>query len=296
MKFLLISKKSYNFISKALAIAGILALFLLAAGLKSIEFQPGQYLITQGGSPIIFPMGKQNEVPGLASLCLSGILVMFPLAAILIIFSAEARRLFRKYAKALILWFGFLFCVRFFVILLRDDRVILEMSGRTTSLPQGFSPPSSIGTETGTVPIYTPPDLPNWQGYLLGFIFVVAIGWIAFYIWERYRSPKNELGEISRNTLKDLYEGRQWEDAVIQCYAQMNELVSRGKGLTREASLTPAEFAQELEIAGLPSEPISRLTHLFELARYSDRSSQTSEAQAAISCITEITQALKIVE
>ena len=57
--------------------------------------------------------------------------------------------------------------------------------------------------------------------------------------------------------------------------------------------MTPAEFAHHLINAGMPAEPIDRLTRLFEKARYSPRSSHTNEAEEAANCLTEILYAME---
>ena len=55
--------------------------------------------------------------------------------------------------------------------------------------------------------------------------------------------------------------------------------------------MTAAEFARHLEAAGLPSESVQRLTHLFESARYGANRSSRSDADDAVACLSAIVAA-----
>jgi hypothetical protein len=60
------------------------------------------------------------------------------------------------------------------------------------------------------------------------------------------------------------------------------------RGLYREYAMTPAEFAVRLQSAGLPPEPVNRLTRLFESVRYGARISAQRDVDEAIACLTSI--------
>jgi hypothetical protein len=92
--------------------------------------------------------------------------------------------------------------------------------------------------------------------------------------------------------LKDLSAGRDWDDTVIRCYARMSEAVDQERGLHRQQAMTPQEFASRLEQAGLPSEPVRRLTRLFEKARYGGRKSSREDVNEAVTCLTAILHAV----
>jgi crotonobetainyl-CoA:carnitine CoA-transferase CaiB-like acyl-CoA transferase len=76
----------------------------------------------------------------------------------------------------------------------------------------------------------------------------------------------------------------------------MNVVVSHQRQLNREEFMTPGEFARRLEEAGLPTEPVRKLTELFERARYSSRASQNGDAADATQCLAAITLALDVTE
>lgn len=104
----------------------------------------------------------------------------------------------------------------------------------------------------------------------------------------RPASPLRELADITRTTLDDLSAGKDWEDAVVRCYAQMNTVVGIRPGLRRQQAMTTSEFAVRLEQAGLPGEPVRRLTRLFEAVRYGSRKSRPEEAHEAVNYLTAI--------
>jgi hypothetical protein len=78
---------------------------------------------------------------------------------------------------------------------------------------------------------------------------------------------------------------------VIQSYVRMSEVVGARRGLYRPEAMTPREFAERLERAGLPAEGVRRLTQLFESVRYGARKSGPSDVGEAVACLHSILQA-----
>ena len=68
----------------------------------------------------------------------------------------------------------------------------------------------------------------------------------------------------------------------------MSRVVDVRRGLSRGHAMTASEFAARLEKAGLPREPVYRLTHLFESVRYGARTSAQGDVDEAIACLTSI--------
>jgi Domain of unknown function (DUF4129) len=60
----------------------------------------------------------------------------------------------------------------------------------------------------------------------------------------------------------------------------------------RHQAMTPREFAVRLEQIGLPARSVSRLTRLFEQARYGSHQSTPGQVQEATDCLAEITRAV----
>ena len=149
------------------------------------------------------------------------------------------------------------------------------------------------------VPIepFTPPEFPAWATYLISIGVILALLFLTRRLlrwWEHFSRPRrqsdslDELGAIARSSLDDLEAGRDWDDVIVGCYSRMSETVSRKRGLFRTQAMTPAEFARRLERAGLPGDPVRRLTRLFEAVRYGGRASSQKDINEAVSCLTAI--------
>jgi hypothetical protein len=145
---------------------------------------------------------------------------------------------------------------------------------------------------------FHPPEITSWTTYLisLGLILVLlSLTWIGYRWWARQRLRRvfmlDEIGAIARSSLEDLASGREWGDVVIQSYVRMSEVVGARRGLYRPEAMTPREFAERLEHAGLPAEGVRRLTQLFESVRYGARKSGPSDVGEAVACLHSILQA-----
>jgi hypothetical protein len=120
----------------------------------------------------------------------------------------------------------------------------------------------------------------------------IALLWVVNRWWQKRKllahQPLKEIADIARLSLKDLESGEDSRDAIIQCYDRMSHVVDAKRGLYREHSMTPAEFVSRLEKAGLPRGPVTRLTRLFESARYGGHVSDAVEINEAKACLTSI--------
>ncbi|WKZ38905.1 MAG: DUF4129 domain-containing protein [Anaerolineales bacterium] len=145
---------------------------------------------------------------------------------------------------------------------------------------------------------FTPPEISNWLLYLVSLLTILSLifaVWMAYY-WRRSRplasrvTPLAEIGEAARLALDDLEAGLDERDAVVACYARMNEVVMRSQKIERDTSRTATEFAIRLEELGLPGSSVRRLTSLFEAVRYGARESRAVEVEEAKECLSEIAQ------
>ena len=146
-------------------------------------------------------------------------------------------------------------------------------------------------------PPFTPPAIPNVIVYLVSLTVVLVFVGVGFFIYRMIRparQPWMDLARAARSALKDLSSGRSWDDTVISCYIRMNAAVSEQRGLHRQSATTPAEFARRLEQAGLPTDPVRRLTSLFEKARYGASSSNSDDVNEAVACLVSILQAVGV--
>ena len=278
--------------SKVAASLGMLALLILAFGLPYLDFQQGQPLVVPEKEHLFTPIRVHINSTLLTSICLGGIVVLMPAGVALLIFSSEARKLFRKYSKWLLMYLVFLLALRFYMIMVGEPGIVYETSGVPAQLPDGFDLPTDGRTVSGFGETYTPPPVNGWLGYLIGFTALTVTGLLGFLWWEKNHSDEDDLDHITLRAIREISAGRQWEDAVIECYAQMNASVSRQRHLDRQCAMTPAEFSEILIANGLPFEPVTQLTQLFEQARYGEMSSNKVVVEDAIRCLSTINQAL----
>lgn len=61
----------------------------------------------------------------------------------------------------------------------------------------------------------------------------------------------------------------------------------------RSAGMTPTEFAEHLESAGLPRDSVQGLTHVFEKVRYGAQNINPEEIKEARQYLTSILEACK---
>jgi len=103
-------------------------------------------------------------------------------------------------------------------------------------------------------------------------------------------NPLRNLAQIARSSLRDLSDGRETTDVIMNCYFRMSDVVSDKRNLQRGMSMTPGEFALRLEEAGLPGDAVRRLTRLFERVRYGAHKAGPKDVNEAVACLTTILQ------
>jgi hypothetical protein len=71
----------------------------------------------------------------------------------------------------------------------------------------------------------------------------------------------------------------------------LNDIVRIRYDVHRQLGMTPSEFIERLEQIGLPSQPVRRLTALFEAVRYGAKQFTQVEVDEAVDCLRSIAQA-----
>jgi hypothetical protein len=71
----------------------------------------------------------------------------------------------------------------------------------------------------------------------------------------------------------------------------MVEILNRQRGITRKEGMTPREFERRLVELGLPPEPVTKLTRLFETVRYGAKDLGEVEEHQALAYLDAIVQA-----
>ncbi len=270
----------------------LIAVVLLAIGLQDIHFKPSQSI--NFGSQVETDSRLPLALPGDQVIIVATILVI--LAMVLLLVPRENR----KWALVSFL------CLAAFVFILyiitnapRAKMFFDQIPGSNQLLPTpaDLLPPISQPPTAFQPPAeFHPPQISTLILYLVSFavtLLLIFIAWMIYH-WRQSRPSAvtfeslEEIGEAARLALDDLAAGRDGKDAIVFCYARMNEVVMQKRNLERGASRTASEFATRLETAGLPRDSVRRLTRLFESARYGVRASQPVEIEEAKACLTEI--------
>ena len=163
-----------------------------------------------------------------------------------------------------------------------------ELQTASNAVPGGETPPQP----------FSPPEVNSAWEFWIAALIVIVVSLVLIFIFNRYLDrwlrPKKglqEIAQIARSTLNDLAEERVSRNTIIRCYVRMNAVVRESRGITRGADMTPAEFAQHLEQAGLPREGIQGLTRVFEKVRYGAQEIRPDEIKEAAQCLTSILKA-----
>jgi hypothetical protein len=143
---------------------------------------------------------------------------------------------------------------------------------------------------------FTPPPL--WVVMLASFgvvlVLLTAVAGLGYYLWFNLRPtdpPLVELGREAQSAVDSLRRGGRLYDVVIRCYHEMSHVLSESRGINRSEVMTPREFENYLAAMGLPQEPISGLTRLFEEVRYGTKESGPLEEERALASLTAIVEA-----
>lgn len=276
------------------AILALGALTVLSISLRSVSFNEAQpFELQEAGSvspppSAVFNPSNVQALQSQIALFIS-LGVLFALIGILV--SPEARkRMLRLIVQAVV------FIWVFNYLLKRYPEVF-------ASLTSMFNGDLSAGpTDTGVseiIPpsVFTPPQETPLLSYLISVLVVLAV---LFLVWKLYQiwrelNPSGAgslkaIAKVARASLRDISDGRESTDVILNCYFRMSDAVADRKRIRRDLAMTPAEFARRLEQSGLPGDAVRRLTRLFESVRYGNRRAGPKETNEAVACLTVILQ------
>lgn len=275
-----------------LSVAALL-IIILAMALPNLTLLPGQPFALEQQNPALNPMGA-TTTSNILLLLFRGtvalILIGFIAYVIYSLMTPEGR-------KRLILNVLMLVILLAIADYLRNN---LPQAADQPEQPMEMSiQPNQNGEGIAATPFPTSP--PQWLtlGIILILsivigVFILALIW---FLWRRKPEPKSaldELAEEAQNAIESLSLGADFRMTIIRCYQEMSRVLKAERGIARDISMTPREFEVQLVGKGLPQASIKTLTRLFEQARYGGVSSQTSEEDLAVSCLTDIVNACKL--
>jgi hypothetical protein len=271
-----------------LALAGLAGLSILAAALREARFQP------PGPLPFAFeprPGGVSEMLgPDLPFLYWIFFAVMLVMTIGLLVALLNPKT--RKRALLALLRMSLTMLAMWWII----NYSGLQILDGPPAPVGGLAAPGEGSGLVQSPPEFTPPQVSPWLGLVISFVVglvVVALAWLIASRRSKSRRslPLTDLAGIARQALDGLQDGRNWDDAIIQAYIRMNDVVTTERGLLRQPGVTPYEFAVRLEQLGLPGEAARTLTRLFEQVRYGGQPSTRQERDLAAAALNAIVRA-----
>jgi hypothetical protein len=274
-----------------LAGVGLVALVVLASGLRDVSFHGGEALgvneVQSVGQPVAKLINSLDDLPLWKAILIWAIVFLVFLLMSLVLSPALRRQLVKMFFRFTLLGLGIFVLIHYF-------------KGTFTNLILPDALAGQAGAEAGSeavVPVFEPPPSSAWLSLVVSLgvaLALAALIWGLVRWWQRrskfleLQRPLEDLAHIARASLTDLEAGRAWDDVILESYFRMSQVVEKRRGFFRDGAMTPTEFAVRLEQAGLPGDAVRRLTRLFERVRYGTRASTENEIVEANLCLTAI--------
>jgi hypothetical protein len=273
----------------------IVALLLLATGLGGLELQPGRPFHGRFTTADEGDMGTgqmRSPLDDLLLVLLGFLLaILVPVAAYYVFRAADRSRRWLYLLALLVGMAGFYLATR--------AQPTQEPLPPVTEVAPEMLPEEGALSGPGIPEVELEVQPPAWLSWLAAALLaLLAAGLVigtAWLFWDRARpqGPLPQLAEQARTALAELDAGADVRDVVMRCYLEMSRILEHERGLSRGEAMTPREFALALRNAGLPHEPVARLTHLFEQVRYGTARPNPEEEQQATACLSAIIAACR---
>lgn len=275
-----------------LAVLGLISLAVLASGLRDVSFRSGR-VMAEGEAqvvslPVVTLVEDLAEIPLWKQLAAWAIVFLIVLILSSILSPEFRRRVMKTFLRFSLILAALYYLARNFPELFKG----LGIFGAAATTVAEADP-----TEGLPPPVFEAPQVSPLTAFLVSTAVIVALAllfWAASRWWSRKQAffamqrPMDELAGIARDSLQKLSTGSAWDDVIVDSYMRMSEVVERRRGLARHHAVTPSEFADHLEKAGLPGEAVRTLTRLFESVRYGARRAGMQEKDQAAACLTAI--------
>jgi hypothetical protein len=276
----------------ALALLGIASLLLLAAGLGSVEFREVRAYRQERAETVAVSISALLDQ--IAAVPIWKVIVVWvgTFLIVLLLSSLLPPEIRKRFFRSLARWMLFMLAV-FLLLRYRGQFFPAE-----SPPPIEMEPSSAPLAEAPPMPEFVMPNIPPALIYMISVVFLLMVFGILWMIGRSFIALRprqtgkfvlDELAVAARLSLDELSSAdRNWEDAIVRCYARMSAVVQRRQGLRREIAMTPSEFASHLTRSGLPADAVQRLTRLFESVRYGARSAGERERAEASACLSDI--------
>jgi hypothetical protein len=269
----------------------LVALIVLSLGLRDLPFREAQsFGRNQVGNVTMNPVREAS--PGVDA----PFAVKFGVVAILfIMFGLLVSLLTPEWRKRLIrivIRVGVTYWA-LYILFTRYRDVLADLALNLNGLNNGSSTAAGNTTEP---PAFASAQTISMASYIVSFglaLLLIVLAWKVYGFWKEFKEsnpgmPLKKIARIARSSLDDLSSGRNSTDVILNCYFRMSDVIADTKKMRRKAFITPAEFALQLEEAGLPADPVKQLTKLFETVRYGGHRSNPKDVNEAVSCLTTI--------
>lgn len=274
----------------------ILAVLVLSSSLAGLEMPLGEPFSLGTGTSVRPPPAAFGAEPSplamfIVRAMLLFILALLPFSVLYLLFTPDGRR---KLLQNLVI-FGVLLGL---IYMLRRQ---FRTEGETDVLSQlSMAPADEIGEMAK--PAEFSGAVPDWLVFVASFALAALIATLVIVlVWalvRRRRQAKpgialEQLAQQAEEAADAIEAGGDLRDTVIRCYLEMNRVVREARGILRQQAMTPREFEEQLERAGLPREQVRDLTRLFEDVRYGSKALGEWEGRRAIACLSTIADACR---
>jgi hypothetical protein len=287
------NRRKTNFLLIILAVS-LVVLFLLAAGLRQIEFQPGEEFNLQKDLPASEGTGG-SLLAQIFVLILRGVialaLIIFPIYLIYSLFSKEGRRWL---LRNLIVFAAGLAVL---ILLQKQMTSVIDQIMNSMENMTGMQPPQLEPSGPAVAFDAAPPGWVSLVASLaIGLLAAAIVGLVAWFIWKSRVQKPSELEGLedeARKAIDAIQSGGDLKDVILQCYRRMNEVLRVTRGIERGQAVTAEEFQTVLIQRGLPQSAVERLTRLFEDVRYGGISFNEEENNQAVDSLNAIITACR---
>jgi hypothetical protein len=270
-----------------LALAGILAMSALASGIRDMKFRDPDPFYFEW--PFVAGSSFNEIVQQVEALPIEQIIMFWVVivALTLIIIMAIDPKYRWKIIMAVIR------TAIFFIAMTWALKAIAHNMNSTLFTDSAILRNSTTNLDNLNPPVFTPTTEIPWISYLVSLAITLGFAFLGWKLWNlgtrrNTNAIRQNIADIAKDTLEKIADGRDFGDAVTNCYFRMTDAVKDVRGLERQEGMTPSEFATRLEAAGLPGEPVHRLTRLFEAVRYGAKKPDGQETRNAIVCLNDI--------
>lgn len=261
--------------------AVLIAVILLGGSLSSLELQSGAPIPEAGEafspSPLIWdPPEDTMSVPVIRGFLALVFLILFIYVSFRFLMLVNKKLILRAAAAAALVL------------------ILLAILPRT---PQNY-PGGGARDEPGVVsqpsfnyafaPLGQPPQFLQW---LVAAGAGLGLALLAYRVLRFEPRPpvfEDNIRKEAELAVQALRAGQKLENVILRCYQEMSVSLQESRGIERDRAMTVGEFKASLKARGFPTDPVQRLSGLFEMARYGDLPIRTADEDQAIKSLDAI--------